>query len=78
MSKGASLLPSGITKVSGHFKPGEAIQISCSDEVIAKGLALYSADDLNAIKGQKSDKIESILGYTYGEAVVHRDDMVLV
>lgn len=78
VNKGASLLPSGITSVSGHFKPGEAIQISCQDQIIAKGLALYSADDLDAIKGQKSDKIESILGYTYGEAVVHRDDMVLV
>lgn len=78
VNKGASLLPSGIEKVSGYFKPGEAIQICCDGKVIAKGLALYSANDLDDIKGQKSDKIASILGYTYGEAVVHRDDMVLV
>lgn len=78
VNKGASLLPSGITSVSGHFKPGEAIQINCDGVVVAKGLTLYSAEDLQNIKGQKSDKIASILGYTYGEAVVHRDDMVLV
>ena len=78
VNKGASLLPSGISSVSGHFKPGEAVQISCDGEVVAKGLTLYSAEDLQDIKGQKSDKIASILGYTYGEAIVHRDDMVLV
>ena len=78
VNKGASLLPSGIVEVSGHFKPGEAIQISCEGKIVAKGLVLYSVEDLNEIKGHKSDKIADILGYTYGEAVVHRDDMVLI
>ena len=78
LQKGASLLPSGISNVIGNFKPGEAVEIECDGQVIAKGLVLYSPVDLRAIKGQKSDKIESILGYSYGEAVVHRDDMVLL
>ena len=77
LNKGASLLPSGIIEVSGHFKPGEAVQITCEGRVLAKGLVLYSAEDLLNIRGHKSDKITDILGYTYGEAVVHRDDLVL-
>ncbi|MFT4994780.1 MAG: glutamate 5-kinase [Paraglaciecola sp.] len=75
---GASLLPSGIVDVDGFFKPGEAVEIVSEGHVIAKGLSLYSADDLRAIKGMRSDNIEHTLGYTYGEATVHRDDMVLI
>lgn len=78
IERGASLLPSGVKEVSGGFKSGEAVQIEFKNKVIAKGLALYSATDLNAIKGLQSDKIESVLGFSLGEAVVHRDDMVLV
>lgn len=78
LEKGASLLPSGIKTISGNFKPGEAVSIVCEQGKIAKGLTLYSSDDLTAIKGLRSDKIAQTIGYTYGEAVVHRDDMVIL
>ena len=78
VKRGASLLPSGILRVAGQFKPGEAIHLVCEDVPIAKGLSLYSSDDLEAIKGLRSDKIEQAIGYSYGEAVVHRDDLVLL
>ena len=78
IERGASLLPSGIVTVSGEFNVGEAVQIVHNQHVIAKGLSLYSAKDLNAVKGLQSEKIESTIGYTYGEAVIHRDDMVLI
>ncbi|GAC31203.1 glutamate 5-kinase [Paraglaciecola polaris] len=78
MHKGASLLPSGITSVLGSFKPGEAVDIRCKDQIIAKGLSLYSNSELVKIKGQQSDKIDTLLGYSSGEVVIHRDDMVLL
>jgi glutamate 5-kinase len=78
LNKGASLLPSGITEVSGQFKSGEAVLIEYQGQTLAKGLALYSAADLELIKGLRSSHIEATLGYTFGEAVVHRDDMVLL
>lgn len=78
INNGASLLPSGINDVSGDFKTGEAVQIAYEGKIIAKGLALYSANDLSEIRGLRSDKIESVLGFTLGEAAVHRDDMVLI
>ena len=77
MNRGASLLPSGITGVDGLFKPGEAVTVSFEGKPVAKGLALYSAEDLKAIQGEKSAKIADILGFTLGEAVIHRDDLVL-
>ncbi|GAC16997.1 glutamate 5-kinase [Paraglaciecola arctica] len=78
LEKGASLLPSGITSVSGQFKSGEAVNINFENKVIAKGLVQYSASDLKAIQGLNSQKIEATLGYSFGEAVVHRDDLVLL
>lgn len=78
LNKGASLLPSGIIEVSGHFNAGDAVQIEYQQQTLAKGLSLYSANDLRQIKGLRSSNIEATLGYSYGEAVVHRDDMVLL
>jgi len=78
VEKGASLLPSGITSVSGQFNSGEAVSIHFENKVIAKGLVQYSASDLKAIQGLNSQKIEATLGYSFGEAVVHRDDLVLL
>ncbi|MDO6840269.1 glutamate 5-kinase [Paraglaciecola chathamensis] len=77
-NNGASLLPSGITSVLGSFKPGEAVDIRYKDQIIAKGLCLYGNSELSQIKGQRSDKIETILGYSSGEVAVHRDDLVLL
>ncbi|MDP5031137.1 MAG: glutamate 5-kinase [Paraglaciecola sp.] len=78
INKGASLLPSGIIGVAGNFVAGEAVNIECNQVVVAKGLVLYNAADLASIKGLKSSLIETTLGYSVGEAAVHRDDLVLI
>jgi glutamate 5-kinase len=78
LNRGASLLPSGVVAVSGDFKQGEAVEISSEGQVIAKGLTLYNAAELRVIKGMRSAKIQTSLGYSFGETVVHRDDLVLL
>ncbi|SET21644.1 glutamate 5-kinase [Thalassotalea agarivorans] len=79
LKKGASLLPSGISSVKGQFLAGESIDIVAPNgDVIAKGISQYSANDLNKIKGVKSDQIASVLGYCQSKVVVHRDDLVIV
>ena len=45
---------------------------------IAIGLAGYSAEDSNAIKGHKSDEIAKILSYSHREEMIHKDDLVLI
>lgn len=76
LNKGASLLPSGILNVIGKFGPGEAVKVNYNGNAIAKGLSLYSAEDLRTIKGLQSEQINQKLGFTLGEAVIHRDDMI--
>lgn len=82
IKKGASLLPSGIVGVLGKFTSGEAVTIVYSDETIetkiAKGITLYSAKELEKIKGKKSSQIGNIIGYYTDVEVIHRRDMVLI
>jgi glutamate 5-kinase len=77
VQKGASLLPSGITNVAGHFEQGDAVEVVCDGHIVAKGLCLYNAKDLMAIKGKKSKDIANVLGYETADEAIHRDDMVL-
>jgi len=76
---GKSLLPIGITNVSGCFKRGELV--SCVDsngKEIARGLSNYSAEEAVKIIGQGSDKIIELLGYGGDDEFIHRDNLVLV
>ncbi|MBD3181610.1 glutamate 5-kinase [Candidatus Poribacteria bacterium] len=76
---GKSLLPSGITSVEGKFEFGDAI--SCTgedDKEFARGLANYSSEEVEKIKGKKTEQIESILGHIYYDEVIHRDNLVIL
>ena len=76
---GKSLLPKGISGVSGDFRAGAAVSLVNPDgNEIARGLVAYSSDDLRRIAGRRSDEIHGILGFHNGDVAVHRDDLVLV
>ncbi|MEQ6203395.1 glutamate 5-kinase [Sulfitobacter sp. HNIBRBA2951] len=78
LGRGNSLLPAGITQVSGDFGRGDAVAIAGPDgAVIGTGLTRYSADETALIKGHQSAEIETILGYPGRAALIHRDDMAL-
>ncbi len=75
---GKSLLPAGVTVVTGTFGRGEPVSIlSPEGAVLGKGLVRYTAEEARAIAGHKSGEIEAILGYAGRAALVHRDDMVV-
>lgn len=75
---GKSLLPAGVTGLEGAFERGDAVSVKTKDgRMLAKGLSAYSSDDIAAIKGCKSEAIETILGYRGRSEVIHRDDLVV-
>lgn len=79
IQQGSSLLPIGISAVSGDFERGDTISIrNSSGRELARGLVRYHAGDVRRIQGQHSQHIEAILGYEYGEEVVHRNDLILL
>lgn len=76
---GSSLLPKGIVRIDGDFRRGEAVRIvNPEGRELARGICRYDALDLNLIKGQHSEQIESLLGHGYGNVAIHRDDLVLL
>jgi glutamate 5-kinase len=78
LQRGNSLLPAGITDVSGSFERGDAVALIGPDGAsIGSGLSRYSADDATQIKGHQSAEIETLLGYPGRAALIHRDDMAL-
>ena len=79
LKAGRSLLPSGISAVKGDFGAGDTVEVvGLEGFEIARGIVVYSASDIARIKGRKSTDIEAQLGYTSGDEVIHRDDLVMV
>ena len=78
MRAGRSLLPVGITALAGAFERGDTVAVFDLDgQELARGLVNYDAGDLARIRGRRSEHIESILGYDYGDEVIHRNHLVL-
>ena len=77
--KGSSLLPVGIRAVEGNFDRGTVLKITnINNEIIATGISNYSSEEIELIKGQKSEVIEKILGHKYDDVVIHIDNMLVI
>jgi glutamate 5-kinase len=76
---GRSLLPSGIVRIEGDFERGACVRL-CDQEgtEFARGIADYASSELFKILGHRSADIEEILGYRYGDEVIHRDNLVVL
>ena len=78
LSGGKSLLPIGVTAVSGEFERGEVVAIRAEDgREIARGLVNYAASEARLIMMKPSAEIEAILGFAEEPELVHRDNLVL-
>ena len=74
-----SLLSAGIREVEGDFERGDTVNIvDPGGQGIACGISNYSSRELAIIMGARSDKIVSLLGYGYGDEVVHRNNLVVL
>ena len=78
LSRGKSLLPAGVVKVTGRFERGDPVALEGQAGArLGLGLSRYSSDEARQIAGHRSDEIEGLLGYPGRAALVHRDDMAL-
>jgi len=77
--RGKSLLPSGVTGVSGTFEKGATVRIvDAGGREIARGLSNYSAEQIDRIKGLRSSAIVRALGDKPYDEIIHRNNMTLV
>ncbi len=78
LSGGKSLLPVGLVQVTGDFRRGDVVTVVGPDgRELGRGLAEYSIEEANRIKGCRSENIEEKLGYRGRSVMIHRDDLVL-
>ena len=78
LASGKSLLPAGVTTVTGRFGRGDPVAILGPDgAALGQGLIRYTAAETTLIRGHRSDEIETLLGYPGRAALIHRDDMAL-
>ncbi len=79
LEKGKSLLPSGVVRVEGRFERGACIRLCGLDgNEFARGLSDYSSTESSRLVGCNSSEIEGIIGYYYGDVIVHRDNLVVL
>ena len=74
-----SLLPAGVTAVSGNFQAGDPLDIVASDgRVVARGIVSFDSDELPALIGKKTSQIAAERGEAFDREVIHRDDMIVM
>jgi glutamate 5-kinase len=79
LGQGGSLLAVGVRKVEGSFERGDTVRaVALDGKEIALGLVNYSSKDLAVLGGHQSTEIETLLGYTFGDEVIHHNNMVLL
>ena len=77
LERGASLLAVGISRVDGAFGRRDAVRlVSLQGEELGRGLCTLSSEELRPIIGLSSNEVRRRLG-PVGDAVVHRDQLVL-
>ncbi|HLJ65743.1 MAG TPA: glutamate 5-kinase [Chloroflexota bacterium] len=77
LERGASLLPAGILDVAGDFERGDPVEITGHDgSRVGRGIANYHSRDVRTIAGKHSSEIEPALGFSYGDYVIHRNNLI--
>ena len=78
-AEGKSLLPIGVTDVTGSFGRGDVI--TCVDQTgraLARGISNYASSDARRIMRKPSSDIAAILGFVEEPELIHRDNLVLL
>ncbi|RPB13980.1 glutamate 5-kinase [Morchella conica CCBAS932] len=84
----AGLLPVGVVDVSGHFAQQDAVSVvvvkrrageeggyEVLGKEVGRALVNYSSAEIARIKGERSGKIQELLGYADSEYVAFRDNL---
>lgn len=76
---GKSLLPIGVTRITGDFVRGDTVVIKDpAGHEIARGLAGLGRTEADMVKGKNSAQVSEILGALSRTELVHRDNLVVL
>ena len=78
VERGKSLLAAGIVEVRGKFGLGDPVAcVDAGGRELARGLVAYGSEEIRRIARRPAREIVQVLGYSNGDEVIHRDDLVL-
>jgi len=73
---GKSLLPAGVTEVTGEFHPGDVVEVVNPDhQTIGRGVVNYANWQLQAVAGLSTEEVQKRLEVNRIE-VIHRDEWI--
>lgn len=76
VSGGKSLLPAGVTEVSGDFHPGDVIEVvNLAGQTIGRGVVNYAGWQLQAVAGLSTEEVQKRIE-VYRIEVIHRDEWI--
>ena len=79
LRSGKSLLPAGVTAVTGRFARGDTVSVLEPDGAeFARGMIAYNDREAVRIIGKRSGEIEGIVGFRGRAEMIHRDDLVIM
>jgi glutamate 5-kinase len=74
-----SLLPAGVTGVTGDFSAGDPVDVcDAGGAVVARGLVNYDAGEIPGLMGHSTRWLARELGPEYEREIIHRDDLVIL
>ncbi len=77
LKEGRSLLPAGVIGVEGNFARGDTVTVAGRGGIpIGKGRTNLSSEEINEVKGRKTNEVKNILKDAK-EEVIHRDNLVI-
>ncbi|WP_435198071.1 glutamate 5-kinase [Janibacter sp. GS2] len=77
--RGRSLLPAGVTGVTGSFVDGDPVDVVGPDgSVLARGLVNYTSGELPHLMGRSTKDLATQIGPQYEREVIHRDHLALL
>jgi len=77
--KGSSLLPVGVTEVSGHFDAGDVVSLVDQNNCkFARGDSNYNSGELSLIKGLKITEVKKKLGISRPKNVIEHRNIHLI
>ena len=78
VQRGKSLLPVGVTNVTGEFNALDVVEVrNPKGKIVGKGQVYYSSQDLLKVKGLPSEQ-SKVFSINQRAEVIHRDNWVML
>ncbi len=75
--KNGSLLPVGITKVTGRFSRGDCVRLYFKGDCFGQGLVEFNNEEAKKLIGKKSSEIGKIIKNAPSQLIIHRDNLYI-